>query len=51
EVRRFGGPHDCLAPSMASDHAQLDAKLICSFILPIIKANPAVRISVLQSAL
>ncbi|MED6181510.1 hypothetical protein PIB30_019937 [Stylosanthes scabra] len=27
EVRRFGGPHDCLAPFMSSDHAQLDGRL------------------------
>ncbi|MED6174634.1 hypothetical protein PIB30_070912 [Stylosanthes scabra] len=51
EVRRYGGLHDCLAPAMSSDHAELDGRLICNFILPIIKSNPSVCISVLQSAL
>ncbi|MED6108608.1 hypothetical protein PIB30_025736 [Stylosanthes scabra] len=50
EVRRFGGPHECLAPSMSSDHAQLDGRLICNVILLIIKSNPSVRIPVLQAA-
>ncbi|MED6221928.1 hypothetical protein PIB30_059511 [Stylosanthes scabra] len=51
EVRRFGGPHECLAPSMSSDHAQLDGRLICSAILHIVKANPFVRVPVLQAAM
>ncbi|MED6205441.1 hypothetical protein PIB30_017666 [Stylosanthes scabra] len=51
EIRKFGGPHSCLAPSMSADHAQLDITLICEFILSTIKSNPSVEIAVLQSAI
>ncbi|MED6193242.1 hypothetical protein PIB30_017435 [Stylosanthes scabra] len=49
EVRRFGGPHECLAPLMSFDHVQLDGRLICNVILPMINSNPSVRIPVLQA--
>ncbi|XP_052110119.1 uncharacterized protein LOC127741500 [Arachis duranensis] len=48
EVRRFGGPHNCLASTMSQDHRQLDSSLICRVILPLIQSNPSVSIPVLQ---
>ncbi|XP_015939554.1 uncharacterized protein LOC107465085 [Arachis duranensis] len=48
EVRRFGGPHSCLAPTMSQDHRQLDSSRICIVILPLIQSNPSVTIPVLQ---
>ncbi|RYR46594.1 hypothetical protein Ahy_A07g032338 [Arachis hypogaea] len=50
EVRRVGGAHTCLAPTMSQDHRQLDNILICKVILPLIQSNPSVSISVLQGA-
>ncbi|XP_015934318.1 uncharacterized protein LOC107460473 [Arachis duranensis] len=50
EVRRFGGPHSCLAPTMSQDHHQLDSSLICRVILPLIQSNLSVSIAVLQGA-
>ncbi|RYR66740.1 hypothetical protein Ahy_A03g012798 isoform B [Arachis hypogaea] len=50
EVRRFGGPHSCMAPTMSQDHRQLDSSLICRVILPMIQSNPSISIPVLQSA-
>ncbi|XP_015970788.1 uncharacterized protein LOC107494245 [Arachis duranensis] len=50
EVRRFGGPHSGLAPTMSQDHHQLDSSLICRVILPMIQSNPSVSIPVLQGA-
>ncbi|RYR28594.1 hypothetical protein Ahy_B01g052735 [Arachis hypogaea] len=41
-VRKFGGPHACLAPTMSQDHTLLDNSLIC-------KNDPSVSILVLQS--
>ncbi|RYR39088.1 hypothetical protein Ahy_A09g044512 [Arachis hypogaea] len=49
-VRRFGGPHSCLAPTMSQDHRQLDSSLICRVIFPMIQFNPSVSISVFQGA-
>ncbi|XP_072061930.1 uncharacterized protein [Arachis hypogaea] len=48
EVRRFGGPHSYLAPTISQDHPQLDSSLICRVILPMIQSNPSVSIPVLQ---
>ncbi|RYQ85645.1 hypothetical protein Ahy_B10g105220 [Arachis hypogaea] len=42
EVRRVGGAHSCLAPTMSQDHHQLDSSLICRVILPLIQSNPSV---------
>ncbi|RYQ97272.1 hypothetical protein Ahy_B08g093304 isoform A [Arachis hypogaea] len=41
EVRRVGGVHSCLTPTMSQDHRQFDSSLIC-------KSNPSVSILVLQ---
>ncbi|RYR28205.1 hypothetical protein Ahy_B01g052321 [Arachis hypogaea] len=48
EVRRVGGAHTCLAPTMSQDHRQLDSSLICKVILPLIQSNPFVSIPVLK---
>ncbi|XP_057734864.1 uncharacterized protein LOC130950383 [Arachis stenosperma] len=50
EVRRVGGVHSCLAPTMSQDHHQLDSSLICRVILLLIQSNPSVSIQVLQGA-
>ncbi|RYR02538.1 hypothetical protein Ahy_B06g081337 [Arachis hypogaea] len=50
EVRRVGGAHTCLAPTMSQDYQQLDSSLICKVILPLIQSSPSVSITVLQGA-
>ncbi|RYQ97431.1 hypothetical protein Ahy_B08g093477 [Arachis hypogaea] len=48
---RFGGAHTCLAPTMSQDHTQLDSSLNCKVVLPIIKTDLSVCISMLQSVM
>ncbi|XP_025680220.1 uncharacterized protein [Arachis hypogaea] len=48
EVRRVGGVHSCLAPTISQDHRQLNSSLIYRVILPLIQSNPSVSILVLQ---
>ncbi|XP_057720053.1 uncharacterized protein LOC130934504 [Arachis stenosperma] len=48
EVRRVGGVHSCLAPTMSQDHCQLDSSLICRVILLLIQSNPSISILILQ---
>ncbi|XP_057760275.1 uncharacterized protein LOC130980632 [Arachis stenosperma] len=43
-------PHICLATSISSDHRQLDYHAICVKIFPLVRANAAVSIKVLQEA-
>ncbi|XP_015961828.2 uncharacterized protein LOC107485804 [Arachis duranensis] len=50
EVRRYNGPHTCLATSISSDHRQLDYHVICARIFPLVSADAAVPIKVLQQA-
>ncbi|XP_025672316.1 uncharacterized protein [Arachis hypogaea] len=50
EVRRYNGPHTCLATSISSDHRQLDYHVICARILPMVRADAAVTVKVLQQA-
>ncbi|MED6140670.1 hypothetical protein PIB30_095526, partial [Stylosanthes scabra] len=50
EVRKIGAPHTCLALVMAEDHSQLDSTLMTNVVLPLVKTNPSVSISLLQSA-
>ncbi|XP_016206290.1 uncharacterized protein LOC107646628 [Arachis ipaensis] len=50
EVRRYNGPHTCLATSISSDHRQLDYHVICARILPMVRADVAVTVKVLQQA-
>nr|XP_025692799.1 uncharacterized protein LOC112795056 [Arachis hypogaea] len=50
EVRRYNGPHTCLATSISSDHRQLDYHIICARILPLVRADAAVTVKVLQQA-
>ncbi|RYR31560.1 hypothetical protein Ahy_B01g056377 [Arachis hypogaea] len=39
DVRRFGGPHSCLGPTISQDHRQLDSSLICRVILSLIQSH------------
>ncbi|XP_057754914.1 uncharacterized protein LOC130974168 [Arachis stenosperma] len=48
EVRRYNGPHTCLATSISSDHRQLDYHVICARIFPLVRADAAVMVKVLQ---
>ncbi|XP_015948766.1 uncharacterized protein LOC107473694 [Arachis duranensis] len=50
EVRRYNGPHTYLATSISSDHRQLDYHVICARILPLVRADAAVTVKVLQQA-
>ncbi|XP_015957333.1 uncharacterized protein LOC107481572 [Arachis duranensis] len=50
EARRYNGPHTCLATSISSDHRQLDYHVICARILPMVRADAAVTVKVLQQA-
>ncbi|XP_057746474.1 uncharacterized protein LOC130965730 [Arachis stenosperma] len=50
EVRRYNGPHTCLATSISSDHRQLDYHVICARNLPLVRADAAVKVKVLQQA-
>ncbi|RYR42028.1 hypothetical protein Ahy_A08g038479 [Arachis hypogaea] len=47
EVKRYNGPHTCLATSISSDHKSLDYRVISVFILPIVRVDAAVCIKVL----
>ncbi|XP_025653258.1 uncharacterized protein [Arachis hypogaea] len=48
EVRRYNGPHKCMATSISSDHKQLDYHVICARIFPLVRADASVSIKVLQ---
>ncbi|XP_016168534.1 uncharacterized protein LOC107611086 [Arachis ipaensis] len=50
EVRRYNGPHTCMATSISSDHKQLDYHVICARIFPLVRADASVSIKVLQEA-
>ncbi|XP_015972371.1 uncharacterized protein LOC107495721 [Arachis duranensis] len=50
EVRRYNGSHTCLATSISSDHRQLDYHVICAKIYPLVRADAAVTVKVLQQA-
>ncbi|RYR02335.1 hypothetical protein Ahy_B06g081138 isoform D [Arachis hypogaea] len=50
EVKRYNGPHTCLASSISSDHRSLDYHVISTFIMPMVRADAAVNINVLQNA-
>ncbi|XP_015935595.1 uncharacterized protein LOC107461590 [Arachis duranensis] len=50
EVRRYNGPHTCMATSISSDHKQLDYHVICARIFSLVRADASVLIKVLQEA-
>ncbi|XP_015960483.2 uncharacterized protein LOC107484412 [Arachis duranensis] len=50
EVRSYNGPHTCLATSISNDHWQLDYHIICARIYPLVRADAAFMIKVLQQA-
>ncbi|XP_015960217.1 uncharacterized protein LOC107484112 [Arachis duranensis] len=51
EVRRYNGPHTCLATSISSDHRQLDYHVICARIFSLVMADVAITIKVLQQVI
>ncbi|XP_015953516.1 uncharacterized protein LOC107477934 [Arachis duranensis] len=50
EVKRYNGPHTCLATSIFSDHRSLDYHVIATFIMPMVRADASVNIKVLLNA-
>ncbi|XP_015931825.1 uncharacterized protein LOC107458127 [Arachis duranensis] len=50
EVRRYNGPHTCMATSISSDHKKLDYHVIYVIIFPLVRADASVSIKVLQEA-
>ncbi|XP_015938780.1 uncharacterized protein LOC107464366 [Arachis duranensis] len=50
EVKRYNGPHTCLATSISSDHRSLDYHVISTFIMPMVRADASVSIKVLLNA-
>nr|XP_025616625.1 uncharacterized protein LOC112708920 [Arachis hypogaea] len=50
EVKRYNGPHTCLATSISSDHRSLDYHVISTFIMPMVRADASVCIKVLLNA-
>ncbi|RYR72525.1 hypothetical protein Ahy_A02g006752 isoform A [Arachis hypogaea] len=50
EVKRYNGPHTCLASSISSDHMSLDYHVISAFIMPMVRADASVSIKVLLNA-
>ncbi|XP_015944398.1 uncharacterized protein LOC107469542 [Arachis duranensis] len=47
EVKRYNGPHTCLATSISSDHMSLDYHVISAFIMPMVIADASINIKVL----
>ncbi|RYR29219.1 hypothetical protein Ahy_B01g053566 isoform E [Arachis hypogaea] len=50
EVRKYNGPHTCLATELSTDHRQLDYHVICASILSLVMADAAISVKVLQNA-
>ncbi|XP_057756463.1 uncharacterized protein LOC130975740 [Arachis stenosperma] len=50
EVKRYNGPHTCLATSISSDHRSFDYHVISAFIMPMVRADASVSIKVLLNA-
>ncbi|XP_016199139.1 uncharacterized protein LOC107640097 [Arachis ipaensis] len=50
KVKRYNGPHTCLATSISSDHRSLDYHVIATFIMPMVRADASVNIKVLLNA-
>ncbi|XP_016207522.1 uncharacterized protein LOC107648005 [Arachis ipaensis] len=50
EVKRYNGPHTCLATSISSDHRSLDYHVIFTFVMPMVRADASVSIKVLLNA-
>ncbi|XP_015952914.1 uncharacterized protein LOC107477417 [Arachis duranensis] len=50
EVKRYNGPHTCLATSISSDYRSLDYHVISAFIMPMVRADASVSIKVLLNA-
>ncbi|XP_015971829.1 uncharacterized protein LOC107495229 [Arachis duranensis] len=50
EVKRYNGPHTCLATSIFSDHMSLDYHVISAFIMPMVRADASISIKVLLNA-
>ena len=47
EIRKYNGPHTCASGRISQDHMKLDSNMICSCILSLVQANPAISVSVL----
>ncbi|KAK5784788.1 hypothetical protein PVK06_039322 [Gossypium arboreum] len=47
KICKFFGPHTCTSTRMADDHRKLDSKTICTYIMPMVKDMPTIKVSVL----
>ncbi|PPS01505.1 hypothetical protein GOBAR_AA19157 [Gossypium barbadense] len=47
EIRKFVRLHTCTSTRMTEDHEKLDSKTICTFIMPMVKYMPTIKVSVL----
>ncbi|XP_057723479.1 uncharacterized protein LOC130939387 [Arachis stenosperma] len=50
EVKRYNGPHTCLATSISSNHRSLNYHVISAFVMPMVRADASVSIKVLLNA-
>ncbi|RYR21417.1 hypothetical protein Ahy_B03g066701 [Arachis hypogaea] len=50
KVRKYQGPHSCLASATSQDHAQLNSNVICQHIFPMVQADATICIKVLQGS-
>ncbi|XP_015958554.1 uncharacterized protein LOC107482531 [Arachis duranensis] len=48
EIKRYNGPHTCMATLISSDNKQLDYHVICARMFPLVRAYASVSIKVLQ---
>ncbi|XP_057760868.1 uncharacterized protein LOC130981285 [Arachis stenosperma] len=51
EVKRYNGPHTCLATTISSDYRSLDYHVISAFIMSMVRADASVSIKVLLNAM
>ncbi|QHN94331.1 Putative mutator sub-class protein [Arachis hypogaea] len=50
EVKKYNGPHTCLATEISTNHRQLDYHVICASVLSLVMADASVFVKVLQNA-
>ncbi|XP_072058082.1 uncharacterized protein [Arachis hypogaea] len=50
KIKKYHGPHSCLASSMFQDHAQLDSNVICHHIFLMVHTDAIISVKVLQGS-
>ncbi|KAK5786454.1 hypothetical protein PVK06_041091 [Gossypium arboreum] len=46
-IKKVEGPYTCTSGRMMQDHHNLDKKIICNYIMPLVKDMPTIPVSVL----